>query len=51
MVLIFWTEVFQLAEVWSVNGKTTRTGSGTLISVSDGADCFDGNKTCDSGIY
>ena len=42
------------AESWSLNGRTTRTGSDP--SVSDGEEarrligCFQGNKTCDGRI-
>ena len=28
------------AEVWSLNGRTTRTGSGLLFSVGEGTGCL-----------
>ena len=43
-MLIFWLSSFSCvrrisAEAWSLNGKTTRTGSGLLFSVGEGTGC------------
>ena len=44
VVLIFWLRSFSWvrrisAEAWSLNGRTTRTGSELLFSVGEGTGC------------
>ena len=43
-MLIFWLRSFSWvgrisAEAWSLNGRTTQTGSGLLLSVGEGTGC------------